>query len=60
MCYLTHSLSIYIYIYIYMSPARDPKQGNLLRLEKNRRCQDLVAKIGQPAFGSQDLVARIW
>ena len=40
-----------------MTLARDPKQGDLLRLETKRRCQDLVDKIGPPAFGSQDLVA---
>ena len=41
-----------------MTPARDAKQGNLVRLETKRRCQDLVAKIGPPVFGSQDLVAK--
>ena len=48
-----------IYIYI-VTPARDPKQENVLRLKTKRRCRDLVVKIGQPAFGSQGLEARIW
>ena len=45
---------------MHMTPARDPKLVNVLRLEAKRSCQDLVAKIGQPALGSQDLVARSW
>ena len=46
--------------HMHMTPARDPKLVNVLRLEAKRSCQDLVAKIGQPALGSQDLVARSW
>ena len=50
----------YIYIYIYINdPSAGPKTKILLRLGAKHRCQDLVAKIGQPASGSQDLEARI-
>ena len=44
----------------FMAPAQDPKQVNLLRLGNKPRCQDLVARIGQQAFGNQDLVATIF
>ena len=37
---------------------RETPNRKISRLETKRRCQDLVAKIGKPAFGSQDLVAR--
>ena len=48
-----------------MTPARDPKQGNLFKIESKTSLpgsgsQDLAAKMWQPGSGSQDLEASIW
>ena len=58
-----------IYKYINITPARDPKQGNLFGKQGCGKLgcgkpgfdsQDLEGRIWKPGCGSQNLVAMIW